>query len=317
MTHDLALELALDRIEAVLAAELPAHVLAFARAHAAGRPPPPAPAILVEPATVAAALAAKDAPRGRRLYRQCALAAIEHAVTREPGVSRVTPSYGGSGFAVAGALPREGGWPALVALARARDEVAHRRFGRSFLAVAHDVYEVPAVVAAAPSIGRLAPVPAPPITPRSVADLWRRLGGDQPPPEIVLSAARSRAFRVRPGHVVVVIRAEPTVAAWSAAAHELGHALAPEDLARTADEAFAIATARRLEAVFPALAADLAALHARQHAIAAELAAVEAALYAGAPVDDARPAAWALFHDPGAQAAYAAAHACVTMPACP
>ena len=294
MTLALALELALDRIEAVLAAELPAHVLAFARAYAAGGPTTPAPPILVEPATLAAAIAAKDTPRGRRLYRQCALLAIEHAI----------------------ALPREGGWPALVALARARDEVAQRRFGRPFLAVAHDVFEVPAAAAAAPAIGRLEPVPAPAMTIDAVGRLWRHLAGDQPPPEIVLSAARSRAFRVRPGHVVVVIRAEPKVSSWSAAAHELGHALAPEDLARTADEAFAIATARRLETLYPALAADFAALHARQHALAAELAAVEAALYAGEPVDEARAPSWALFHDPGAQAAYAAAHACATMPAC-
>ncbi|HSK02410.1 MAG TPA: hypothetical protein VK932_14255, partial [Kofleriaceae bacterium] len=40
----LELELALDRIEAELAAELPGHVRAFARAHADGAKAPPAPA---------------------------------------------------------------------------------------------------------------------------------------------------------------------------------------------------------------------------------------------------------------------------------
>lgn len=40
------LELALDRLDAELAAELPPHMVAFAEAHAAERPPPPAPAVL-------------------------------------------------------------------------------------------------------------------------------------------------------------------------------------------------------------------------------------------------------------------------------
>jgi hypothetical protein len=283
----LDLELALDRIEAALANELPAHVAAFARAYAANEPTPPAPAILTDPATLAVAGRARHDPRGRRLYRQCALLSIEASIV----------------------LPRARTWPALAALVRARDDAARRRWGRPFLELAHDVFD--ATPSAPPAaVGRLDPVPAPPLAIPTLRALWSRLT-DRPAPELILSTARSRTFVVRPGHAIVVIRAEPTVAAWSNAVHELGHALAPPDLSRTRDEAFAIATARRLEsdlAPDPAFAAAVARLHARQHELAAALAEVEASLYRGDPVPTEGTPAWALVHDPGAQAAYAVAH---------
>ena len=54
-----------------------------------------------------------------------------------------------------------------------------------------------------------------------------------------------------------------------------------------------------------------ALLFPRQHAIALRLADVERALYTGdasTPTSGDRPPLWALLHDPGAQAAYVAAH---------
>src|SRR5689334_3933750 len=58
----LARELELERVEAELAAELPAHLRAFARAHAAGAPAPPAPAAARRARTAALALGATAEP---------------------------------------------------------------------------------------------------------------------------------------------------------------------------------------------------------------------------------------------------------------
>jgi len=285
----LTLELALDRIEAELAAELPPHMRAFARAHAAGAPVPPAPAVLADPATLATAERARAEPalaaRGRVLWRLTAL----HAIAREVGVTDAAD------------------WDALGAQARAREAAARRRWGRGFLAIADDVHEVGAVPDAPEAdVAPVAPEAAEPISPAAVAALWQgltRLAA----PAIVLAPARARTFAVRPGEAIVVVRADATVGAWSQVAHELGHAwvaIAGLDLPRALDEAVAMTAARTLERTYP----GARALHARQHAIARRLAATERALYAGEAVTRDTPPPWALVHDPGAQAAYVVAH---------
>jgi hypothetical protein len=120
----LAVELALDRIEAVLAAELPAHLRAFARAYAAGGAVPPAPAVIVDAATLATAERARAIPelarRGCALWRLTALAAIERDVR----------------------IPAVVGWSELAGIAAVRDAAARRRWGRGFLEVAHEALGV-------------------------------------------------------------------------------------------------------------------------------------------------------------------------------
>jgi hypothetical protein len=297
-----AIELALDRIEAALAAELPAHVRAFAAAYAAGAPAPPAPPVLSDAATLAAAERALADPahaaRGRRLWRQCALLAVANAVPA-----------------------RQGGWPALEALARDREAAAQRRFGRGFLALAHDVFEVGAVELAPREMARVPPIGAPPLTRDALLAAWRELTA-LPPPTIVVADVHARAFAVAPGEAIVVVRADATVTAWSQALHELGHAwvaIAGLDLPRTLDEAVAIAASLTLERSQPAAAR----VHARHETIAHALAGTEQALYAESfsignrepgmgnreflPARAEAVPPWALWHDPGAQAAYVAA----------
>ncbi len=312
----LATELALDRIEGLLAVELPAHVRAFASAYAAGRAAPPAPAVLTDAATLAAvrdglrdpALAA----RARKLRRLCALVPVENAV------GPVEPA----------------GWDELSALAARRNAAAQRVWGMDFLALAHDVYEVGSIELRDSGPARLPPIGADPITRAGVLALWRELTA-LPPPAIVIADARPRTFAIRPGEAIVVIRADATVQAWSAVAHELGHAwvaIAGLDPPRTLDEAVAITASRILERREPAAAR----IHARQETLAHALAALEGGLYAsrtgnrepGTGDRELRPQfsfpvprslfpiqeslvspPWALWHDPGSQAAYVAAFA--------
>lgn len=292
----LATELALDRIEGALAAELPAHVRAFAHAYATGRAAPPAPGVVSEPATLAAVTAALADPalaaRARPLWRLSALVPIANAI------GAVEPA----------------GWDELAALAQRRNAAARQRFGVDFLALAHDVYEVGAIELHPTGPARTPPIGAAPVTVDGVVTLWRELS-ELPPPAIVVADARPRTFAVRPGEAIVVVRADATVTAWSQVAHELGHAwvaIAGLDLPRTLDEAVAIAASRLYERREPAAARA----HDRQETVAHALAAIERDLYADPPhtppADDrgerlASPP-WALWHDPGAQAAYAAAY---------
>src|SRR5690348_7615567 len=111
-------------MEAELAAELPGHLRAFARAHAAGAPSPPAPAAARRaPALALRALAhAELADRGLALLRLAAPIAVED----DPAVAR------------ARAAPAT--WPALAALAAARDAASHARFGRRFVELMHALH---------------------------------------------------------------------------------------------------------------------------------------------------------------------------------
>ena len=116
-------EMALDLLEGELSTELPAHMRAFARAHADGRTPPPAPLV----ARLASSLqTARDAcmhdllaDRGLAMLRLVAPLMIED----EPTVT-----------AARGEAPS---WDGLARLAAARNTVAQTRFGRSALEVMH------------------------------------------------------------------------------------------------------------------------------------------------------------------------------------
>ncbi|HEX3482864.1 MAG TPA: hypothetical protein VHT91_47975 [Kofleriaceae bacterium] len=122
----LTIEARLDRIEAELAAELPPHLRAFARAHARGQPAPPAPDALQRPATLATARAALVHPlladRGLALLRLAAPVAVE----ADP--------------AVAAARTAPPTWAGLSALAAARDAAAMARFGRRAIDVLHRLH---------------------------------------------------------------------------------------------------------------------------------------------------------------------------------
>lgn len=336
-------ELALDRVEGELARELPAHLRAFARAHAARATEPGAPAVLGQARTVEVALQALVHPaladRALALLRLAAPAAIE-------GDPRVRMAR----------LAERRSAAAYAQLAAAREAVARARFGRSHRALIHALAGIAATAsptAAAREVEVVedeavgeghatagydaaeggAAVPgwtAPDREAPDVADLWRALvahvGLDARFAPIdgaraglaVLRAAdvRPRTFVVVPGReVVAVVPARiASPAARFAVAHELGHALgalvSPVALPRAVDEALASAVARLvLETDFaPAWHAPLArAARVRRLAIARQLDAIEA----GAPPPDTLRGKlpWALWDDPQAQAAYVAAEA--------
>jgi len=260
---ELELEMDLDRVEAELAAELPGHMRAFARAHAAGAPAPPAPAAVRR--TSVAALA-------RRAVAYPALAARGLALLR-----LVVPVLVEGDPAVARARAAAPMWPSLAALAAAREAASRVRFGLGFVEIVHALHGAPAVGAPAPgrheslalreplepreamesreamepresmeSRGPLAlraaleppagwtePDRAAGATGAAEIDaIWRELArchGAAGRLELVASAAaRPRAFVVEPGREVIAVvpaRVE-TPAARFAVLHELGHALA-------------------------------------------------------------------------------------------
>ena len=130
--------------------------------------------------------------------------------------------------------------------------------------------------------------------------------------------AQPRAFVIEPKVEVVIVvpRVVDTPAARFAVLHELGHAIValalPAGTPRVVDEAAASYIARLAEPPswlpprWPSEAA--AAARRRRTAIAAMLDDIERALPELADVPGATPP-WALWHDPGAQAAYMQAEA--------
>jgi hypothetical protein len=338
----LTIEARLDRIEAELAAELPPHLRAFARAHARGQPAPPAPDALQRPATLGTARAALVHPvladRGLALLRLAAPVAIE----ADP--------------AVAAARSAPPTWAGLSALAAARDAAATARFGRRAIDVLHRLH------GSAVDLASLAGVHpgAASAQDRSAADAVRLVAGNTGaapgetlglPPAVpawfepdgvavdehaILRAwdqlrachgvdgalryervvgARPRAFVVEPGReVVLAIPAHVTTpAARFAVLHELGHAVAalarPAGLPRVVDEAAAAYVARAIERDTDSWYSPAAyAVRVRRRLLAQMLDCIERALPAPppSPAVSERPP-WALWHDPGAQAAYAAA----------
>jgi hypothetical protein len=301
-------ELALDLLDGELAAELPAHMRAFARAHAEGRPPPAAPLL---------------ARLARTLHT--VLGALRHELLadRALGLLRlVAPLAVESDPAVVAARAAQASWDQLAQLAAARDTVARRTFGRDAIELAHLLSGAGPPRTDAP--GPPGPViagwqdPAPALDHGTIVDAWQAIAARHGITGSVRveRGPKPRAFVVEPGREVIVV--VPTVidrpAARFAVLHELGHAAAalllPAGTPRAVDEAAASYIARLVEPgtwLAPPWASELApAARCRRLAIAAMLDQVERALpeipEVRAQPSEAPPGA--LWHDPGAQAAY-------------
>jgi hypothetical protein len=315
-------EMALDLLEGELATELPAHMRAFARAHAEGRTPPAAPLVarLASSLETARNACMHDllADRGLALLRLVAPLMIED----DPRVvaARAEPPT----------------WQGLARLTAARDEVARLRFGRRAIEVMHRLHGVtgeraehdapgPPIAGwqerdGAPKMEGPGPAPGAGINHGAIVDVWNALAsrfGITGQVRIDRSeSARPRAFVVEPRVEVVIVvpAALDTPAARFAVLHELGHAIVALALSpgtpRVLDEAAAAYIARLAEPpswLPPRWASDLATrARERRLAIAAMLDDIERALPALHDVPGAMPP-WALWYDPGAQAAYVAA----------
>jgi len=303
-------EQALDLLEAELAAELPSHMRAFARAHAEGRQPPGAPLVARLTSTL-----------------DTARAACSHDVLRERGLALlrlVAPLAIENDPAVIAARAHIPSWPALGILAAARDGAARVRFGCPAIELLHRLHgvaEPPSVPPAEAVEGWQARDGA--VDHTAIVDAWQAIAarlGVTGAVRIDRSAkARPRTFVIEPHvEVVVVVPAViDTPAARFAVLHELGHAAValamPAGVPRVVDEAAASYVARMAEPpswLPPRWTSELAApARLRRTAIASLLDTVERALPI---VPDPPPGAtppWALWHDPGAQAAYVAAEA--------
>ena len=287
-------ELALDRLEAALAAELPGHLRAFAAAHAAGSPPPPAP------------------PSARRL------AAVQHALAHPVLADRalalarlVFPIVIDDDRRVVAASAVTRTWDAWEALAAARDAAARERFGIGFIALMHRLYGVERARGPEP-----VPWPAPlagwhdAAASLEIDAAWRELAarhGARGTLQLVHAEVRARTFVVEPRqHVIVVAPTVTSLATKFAVLHELGHALVgllvPAGVPRVVDEAAASYIARGLERDHEL------GVCARQRRLqlAMALDVVERGLSTARPTEY---PPWALWHDPGAQAAYVEAEA--------
>lgn len=306
----LQVETELDRVEGELAVELPSHMRAFARAHAEDRPPPPAPSITLRSSTLTTARNAFAhevlADRGLALLRLIVPLAIEG----DP--------------AVAAARAEPPSWPGLQRLAAARDAVAVAKFGRRAIELLHLLHG-----AGRPGAGgTLGPAidgwqtRDHAVDHGAILDTWQVIAarfGVTGNVRIDRSAkAQPRTFVVEPKREVIVVvpNTIDTPATRFAVLHELGHAVVAlamtPGVPRAVDEAAASYVARLAEPpswLPPRWASELAvAARARRLAIAHMLYAVERALPELGDVPCATPP-WALWHDPGAQAAYVAAEA--------
>jgi hypothetical protein len=299
-------ELALELLEGELAIELPAHMRAFARAHADGRQPPSAPLL----ARLASTL-------------KTATNACMHDVLLDRGLALlrlVAPLMIDDDPAVVAARAQPPSWQGLATLAAARDRAARVRFGCGAIELLHRLHG-----AGDARIEHDAPGPAiegwqardHSLDHGAIVDAWQAIAtrvGVTGQVRVDRSAkAQPRAFVVDPKREVIVVVPEQitTPAARFAVLHELGHAVVALALEpgtpRVVDEAAASYVARLAEPpsfLPPKWPSDLAvAARRRRVAIAAMLDEIERALPSVSDVPGATPP-WALWHDPGAQAAY-------------
>lgn len=315
-------EMALDLLEGELAAELPAHMRAFARAHAGGRPPPAAPLLARLPSSLKAAQQALAfdllADRGIALLRLLAPLAIDAGL---PPALRLLAEK-----TAPERTPPERTWTGYRAFAAAREQLAQARFGRGAIelaAILHLGTAGHARQAAPREIPRIDAwrVPDAAVDDAAIRDVWQviasRLGVagsvriDRGAPGVT-----PRTFVVEPkAEVIVVVPAVvDTPRARTQVLHELGHAAAalllPAGIPRAVDEAAAAFVARLAEPgswLPPRWISELApAARDRRLAIAELLDAIERG-YDGRLVPGAPPAA--LWDDPGAQSSYVAAEA--------
>jgi hypothetical protein len=301
-------EMALDLLEGELAAELPAHMRAFARAHADDRPPPSAPLL----ARLASTL-------------ETARAACRHDVLADRGLALirlVAPLVIEDDAAVVAARAEPPSWSGLAKLSAARDAAARARFGCGAIELLHRLGGVPAE----PRLEHEAPGPAIEgwqerdgrvLDAAAIHDAWLAIAARAGVTGTVrvdrTKRAHPRAFVVEPkSEVIVVVPQEvATPAARFAVLHELGHAVValalPAGVPRVVDEAAASYIARLAEppSWLPPKCADERAPAARRRrlALAAMLDDIERNLPALADVPSSAPP-WALWNDPGAQAAY-------------
>src|SRR3569623_3377521 len=112
--------MALDLLEAELATELPAHMRAFARAHATGRPPPPAPLLARLPSSL-----------------KTARNALAHELLADRGVALLRLLVP---LVIDIALPAERSWEAFRAFAAEREASAQRQFGRGAIELVHALH---------------------------------------------------------------------------------------------------------------------------------------------------------------------------------
>jgi hypothetical protein len=298
-------ELALDLLDGELAAELPAHMRAFARAHADGRPEPAAPLVARLPSTLKAVKQALAhellADRALGLLRLVAPLVIE----AEP--------------AVIAARAEQPSWAGLAALAAARDDAARARFGLAAIELMHRLHGAGAAEphdAPGPAIAGWKDRDVT-IDQGAMVDVWQAIAARHGIAGQVRidrgRDARPRTFVIEPGVEVIVVvpDAIDTPAARFAVLHELGHAAAalllPAGTPRAVDEAAASYIARLAEPgtwLPPRWESALApAARHRRLALAAMLDDVERGLpeLRDTPGSAPPPALW---HDPGAQAAY-------------
>jgi hypothetical protein len=313
VASELEVELALDRVEAQLASELPPHVRAFAAAYAAGKMLPAAPELAGRASTV-----------------ELARRALAHASLRARGLTLLrlaAPLALERDKRVLMARTAQPSWDALAELVRARDTAAIAQFGRGASLVMHVLHGAPrpeGAVVVPPAMEGWSAVDAA-LPARAVDDAWRELArrhNVRGTVRIVRAEARPRAFVVEAAGpraeviVVVPVRVDSPAARF-AVLHELGHALAhlasPAGLPRALDEAVASYAARLLEEPgSPWYSPLAAAARARRGLLAHALDIVEedlgkrghaAARDVSGVTLGARPP-WALWHDPGAQAMY-------------
>jgi hypothetical protein len=274
-------ELALDRLEAELAVELPIHMRAFAAAYAAGAPLPTAPPATRRIAAVQNALAHPLlADRALGLARLMFPIAIED--DRRVIAARSVPAT----------------WDALAELTAARDAVARERFGLGFFALMHRLAGVDRAIE---DVAWPAPIEGWHTETPLRTPVWQGSGNL----ELVHADVHARTFVVEPQrHVIVVARAPRTPAARFALLHEYGHALvgllAPAGVPRVVDEAAASAAARADEDELATRA------RARRLQLAKALDAIERGQSQLRPTEY---PPWALWHDPGAQSIYVEAEA--------
>jgi hypothetical protein len=305
---ELQVELALERIEAELAAELPAHMHAFATAHAEGRLPPPAPLLARQLSTLElgrnACAHALLADRGLALLRLVAPLVIEN----DPAV-----------FA---ARSQPVTWPNMQRLAEARDAVARKVFGASSIELLHRLHGVA-------TTNRIDPPGAPidgwhaadvTLDQAAIDDVWQQIA-TRAGVSGALRIERSgkvapRAFVVEPKREVVIVIPDvvSSPAARFAVLHELGHAVVAlamrPGVPRVVDEAAASYVARLVEPpswLPPKWPSELAVpARTRRLALAAMLDDVERRLPDLRDPPGTAPT-WSLWNDPGAQAAYVVA----------
>jgi hypothetical protein len=308
---DRASHVALELLEQELASELPGHMRAFARAHAEGRSPPPAPLIARLASSLDTVLAAlpdeRVADRALALLRLLVPMAIES----DPAVA-----------AVRGHDPT---WDGLSALADARNSVCRDRFAMTAITLMHRLHGTPDAAVEIEA-------PGPPIEgwmdrgqaidTVALDDVWHAIAARfalTGSVRIDRSATASpRTFVIEPQREVIVV--VPMVIdspyACYTVLHELGHAaialVQPPGIPRVLDEAAASYIARLGEPpsrLPPRWVSDLAVdARLRRFALAAMLDDVERSL-PDVPRLPGRVPPPALWNDPGAQASYVAAEA--------